>query len=198
MGISAHVLHICCAMTTRPKRGRRGGLLLVVAVFVLAALWLGMTTSLQPQELLVGLISVILSALFLCSVYRAEHQRYDLRTADVLSLWRVPWYVVSSLWEIVAVLFRDLLGIERAPSLYRVCGFRSSKEDPLLVTRSALATAYTSVAPNFIIIGVDYTQSRMLFHQIRSSKVPIMTKQLGAEVTSDPTRHPRAPGRTQP
>ena len=180
-------------MQKRQNGGRRGVLLLVVSSFVLAVLWLGMTSSLQWQELCVGCVSVSLTALFLCSVYREELERYDLRTADVLTIWRAPWYVVSSLWEIIAVLFRDLFGIERAPSLYRVCGFRSSKDDPLLVTRAALATAYTSLAPNFIVIGIDYTQSRMLFHQIRSSKVPLMTKQLGAQVTSDPNRHTQEP-----
>ena len=171
------------------KHKNGGVLLLLVAVIALATLWLLFTSSLHLQELLFGVVSVTLSALFLTSVYREELQRYDLRSGDVLSLWRVPWYIFGSLWEIIAVLVRDLLGMEPAPSLYRVCGFRTSKEDPLLVTRRALATAYTSVAPNFIVIGIDYAQSRMLFHQIRRSKVPIMTKQLGAQVTSDPNRH---------
>ena len=184
-------------MTKGRRDGRRGRLLLCVSLLVLTALWLGMTTSLQWLELLLGVISVSATALFLSSVYREELQRYDLRTADLLTVWRAPWYVFSSLWEIVAVLFGDLFGAEPAPSLYRVCGFRSSKDDPLLVTRRALATAYTSIAPNFIVIGVDYTQSRMLFHQIRRSKVPLMTKQLGAEVTSDPTRHPAKPEEAQ-
>ncbi len=170
-------------------------LLLIVAVVLLAALWLGMTASLEWQELLLGCASVALTATFLVVVYCEELQRYDLRAADVLSLWRAPWYIVSSSWEIVAVLFYDLSGVERAPSLYRVCGFRTSKADPLLVTRRALAIAYTSLAPNFIVIGIDYAQSRMLFHQIRSSKVPRMTKQLGAQVTSDPTRHAVEPQR---
>ena len=121
-------------MKRRQSGGRRGVLLLVVSSSVLSVLWLGLTSSVQYQELLIGVLSISLTTLFLCSVYREELQRYDLRAADVLTIWRVPWYVISSLWEIVAVLFLDLVGIERAPSLYRVCGFRSSKDDPVLVT----------------------------------------------------------------
>ena len=166
--------------------------LLLSALVLLAAGWLLCTTSLSPHELWLGTGSVLLSILFLAVVYRGEPQHFDLRFADVLSLWRTPWYVLSSLWEIVYVLLRDLLGIERAPSFYRVCGFKTSKSDPLLVTRSALAIAYTSIAPNFIVIGIDYTSSRMLFHQIRRSDVPRMTQDLGAQVTSDPSRHANA------
>ena len=83
--------------------------------------------------------------------------------------------------EITLALLRDLAG-QRAESIFRVCGFKTAKSDPRLVTRRALATAYTSVAPNFIVIGVDWHQSRMLFHQIQRSTVPLMTKELGAEV----------------
>jgi hypothetical protein len=185
-------------MTTGSRQGGRGTSLLAVAVLTLAGLWGLFTTSTSGQERLLGAGSILLSALFLSSVYREELQRYDLRLADVLSLWRTPWYIVSSLWEIVAVLFRDLSGIEAAPSLYRVCGFQTAKEDPRLVTRRALATAYTSLAPNFIVIGIDYTQSRMLFHQIRSSTIPKMTMQLGAQITSDPTRHALVKGQERP
>jgi hypothetical protein len=37
------------------------------------------------------------------------------------------------------------------------------------------------MAPNFIVIGIDFHQSRMLFHQLRRSSVPKMTKSLGAQ-----------------
>jgi hypothetical protein len=37
------------------------------------------------------------------------------------------------------------------------------------------------MAPNFIIIGIDAAQSRMIFHQLERSEVPRMTKELGAQ-----------------
>ena len=178
-----------------PESMRRIPVSLVLAMgLLLGAGWLLFTTSLNPHELLLGGVSVLLSTLFLVALHRGESQHFDLRLADVLSLWRTPWYVIGSSWEIVYVLVRDLAGVERAPSFYRVCGFNTSKHDRLLVTRSALAIAYTSVAPNFIVLGIDYRTSRMLFHQIRRSKVPQMTKDLGARISSDPSRHPAPEG----
>jgi hypothetical protein len=45
-----------------------------------------------------------------------------------------------------------------------------------------LATIYTTVAPNFIVIGIDPELSRMLFHQLERSSVPKMTGALGAQL----------------
>jgi hypothetical protein len=82
--------------------------------------------------------------------------------------------------EIVLILAKDLLGIKRAASLYRVTGFQASDSDPRRVAKGVLATAYTTVAPNFIVIGIDAARKRMLFHQLERSGVSKMTKALGA------------------
>lgn len=146
-----------------------------------AGLWLLFTGSSQLHEIPLGGLSVSCTLVFLTVVYRHEVEQFDLRWRDALTLWRTPWYLISGVGEITMVLARDLTG-RRAESIFRVCGFKTAKDDPLLVTRRALATAYTSIAPNFIVLGIDYQQSRMLFHQIQRSKVPRMTKELGAEV----------------
>jgi hypothetical protein len=88
---------------------------------------------------------------------------------------------LSGLYEIIAILLKDLLGVKKADSFYRVSGFKTSKSNPSLVARRILATFYTTMAPNFIVIGIDFHQSRMLFHQLRRSSVPKMTKSLGAQ-----------------
>ena len=79
------------------------------------------------------------------------------------------------------ILTKDLLGIKRTDSFYRASGFKTSKSDPRLVGRRILATFYTTMAPNFIVIGIDFRRSRMLFHQLERSSVPRMTKALGAQ-----------------
>jgi len=78
------------------------------------------------------------------------------------------------------VLLRDLLRSRRAGSFYRVSGFETSKDDPRLIGRRVLATVYTTISPNSIVIGIDFRQSRMLFHQIERSGVSKMAKGLGA------------------
>ena len=166
---------------SRVRRGTRGPLVFGIALLCSASLWLLSTGSTHSHECMLGAISVACTMIFLTIVYRHELQTFDLSWRDACALWRTPWYLVSGIWEITLVLAKDLSG-KRAESVFRVCGFKTAKDDPLLVTRRALATAYTSIAPNFIVVGIDYRQSRMLFHQIQRSSVPRMTKELGAEV----------------
>jgi hypothetical protein len=153
---------------------------LTLSVFVMAAEWILLVAGTKRDEMIVGALSVLAAALFLQFVYRAEDQKLDIRLKDLAACWRIPWYILSGSWEIVVILVKDLLSIKRASSFYRVSGFKTAKYDPLLTARRVLATAFTTAAPNFIIIGVDYEQSRMLFHQLERSSVPKMTQALGA------------------
>jgi hypothetical protein len=110
-----------------------------------------------------------------------EPLKLDFRIVDLLTCWRIPWYIVSDSYTIVAVLLKDLAGVEKAGSFYRFCGFKTSAHDPLLMARQVLATGYTTVTPNSIVIGIDAAQSRMLFHQLQRTEVSRMAKELGAQ-----------------
>ncbi len=159
---------------------------LALSVLVMAGEWILLVAGLKRDEMIVGALSVLASGLFLQFVYRAEDQKLDFRLKDLAACWRIPWYIVTGSWEITVILFKDLVGIKRASSFYRVSGFKTAKYDPVLVARRVLATAFTTTAPNFIIIGIDYEQSRMLFHQLERSSVPIMTQELGALPGKEP------------
>jgi hypothetical protein len=154
---------------------------LTLAVLSMAIEWILLVAGLRRDEMIVGALSVVTAGIFLYIVYRAERRRLQLELRDLAACWRIPWYIVSGSWEIIWILVKDLFGIKRANSFYRVSGFRTSKDDALLVARRVLATAYTTTAPNFIVIGIDYAQSRMLFHQLERSSVPKMTQELGAQ-----------------
>ena len=154
---------------------------LALSVLVMAAEWILLVAGLKRDEMIVGALCVLAAALFLQLAFRAESQRLEFRLKDLAACWRIPWYIVTGSWEIVIILLKDLLYIKRASSFYRVSGFKTGKYDPLLVARRVLATAFTTTAPNFIIIGIDYEQSRMLFHQLERSSIPKMTQELGAQ-----------------
>jgi hypothetical protein len=166
--------------STRSRARRISAGALTLSVIIMAAEWILLVAGVKRDEMIVGAVSVAVSALFLQFVDRSEEQRLDLRLNDLVQAWRIPWYILSGTWEIMLILLKDLTGIKRASSFYRVSGFKTSKYDPLLVARRVLATAYTTTAPNFIVIGIDYGQSRMLFHQLERSGVPKMTQALGA------------------
>lgn len=162
---------------------------LTLSVIVMAAEWILLVAGTRRDEMIVGALSVIAAALFLQFVYRAEHQTLDVRLKDLAACWRIPWYILSDTWVVTKVLLLDLLGIKRASSFYRVCGFKTAKYDPLLAARRVLATAYTTVTPNSIVIGIDYEQSRMLFHQLQRSSISKMARQLGALPGPEPQKN---------
>jgi multisubunit Na+/H+ antiporter MnhE subunit len=167
------------------------GGVLALSVAVMALEWILLVAGVKRDEMIVGALCVIAAVLFLQFVYRAERQKLDIRLKDLATSWRLPWYILTDAWVITLVLLKDLLGIKRASSFYRVCGFKTSKTDPLLSARRVLATAFTTVTPNSIVIGIDYEQSRMLFHQLQRSSVSKMTQELGALPGN---QHGREPG----
>lgn len=154
--------------------------LATAAVLLMGAEWILLVAGIRPHEMIVGAGSVLASALFALAVRKMSTLRLDFRISDVAQAWRIPWYVVSDCYTLVAVLLLDLFTSRRAGSVYRVSGFKTSKDDPRLIARRVLATIYTTASPNSIVIGIDFKQSRMLFHQIERSGLSKMTRNLGA------------------
>ncbi len=151
------------------------------AILPAAALWIILVGGTKRNEVWVGGGVLVLSVAFLYKVWQVEPLKLDLRIKDLAQGWRIPWYVVSGVYEMIIILTKDLGGLKRADSLYRVSKFRTPRPDSLFIARRVLATAYTTTAPNFIVIGVDPQQGRMLFHQLKRSSIPKMTEALGAQ-----------------
>ena len=155
---------------------------LILSTVCAAGLWvLFVSSSISPHEILLGAACVIATVVFTFFTARTMGVRFGLRLRDFAEGWRIPWYIVSDLVSVTVLLIEDTFHIGRAENLFRVCGFDTSKHDPVRVARTVLAIAYSTCSPNCIVIGIDQTQSRMLFHQLRRSNVPIMTKRLGAK-----------------
>ena len=150
-------------------------------VVLMAGEWVLLVAGVKRNEMIVGLFSVMPAAAFLCLVLRTQKMELNFQVRDVCSLWRVPWYILTNTFTLIDVLGKELLGMQGAGSYYRVSGFKTSKTDPTLVARRVLATAYTTVSPNSIVIGIDYEQSRLLLHQVKRDEVSTMTKRLGGQ-----------------
>lgn len=153
----------------------------VFSLLLIAALWILFVGGTRRDEMIGGAGVLFLSGAFLYLVWRTETLRLEVRWEDVAQGWRIPWYVVSKVWQIIVIFMKDLVGVKRAGSYYRVSGFKTSKSDPRLIARHVLAIFYTTMAPNFVVIGIDSRQSRMLFHQLERTAVSRMTKNLGAQ-----------------
>ena len=108
--------------------------------------------------------------------------RFSPSLGELLSLWRLPWYLVSGTWEVLKVAAADFLGIDKADSLFRVVEFEAgSKDGSRSVARRVLAVTYTTMTPESIVLGINTNTQQMLFHQLKRSSVSQMTQRLGAE-----------------
>lgn len=147
-----------------------------------AGLWiLFISSSINQHELELGCGCALATIVFSHFVSRTAGVPFELRVVDFAQGWRVPWYILRDVWTVTRVLAQELLGIRRAESLFRVCGFETSKHDPVRIARTVLAVAYSTCSPNSIVIGIDQTQSRMLLHQISRSPISKLSRSLGAK-----------------
>jgi multisubunit Na+/H+ antiporter MnhE subunit len=153
----------------------------ILSCLFIAVIWVLFVGGIRAHEMIVGFVVLVLSAGLLLRVAQREPLKLDFRMVDLLTCWRIPWYIVSDSYIILLVLLKDLAGIERAGSFYRFCGFKTSAHDPRLMAREVLATGCSTVTPNSIVIGIDAAQSRMLFHQLQPTEVSRMAKELGAQ-----------------
>jgi len=160
---------------TQSKSKRTKLLVLDLAVFcVVAGSWLLFTAHVSPHELALGFGSAVLATWIDSLAWRRMRVRFLATLHEVLSVWRLPWYVVSGCWEMFVILARELAG-KKAGSFFRATPFhRTSGIEG--ISQTILATGYTTVAPNFIVIGVY--REHLLFHQLEKSSVPKMIREL--------------------
>jgi hypothetical protein len=133
-------------------------------------------------ELLIGIGVALIGAVAICVVEHADNSHFRPEIAELAQFVFVPWLLVQGTYEILMVSLRDLLGGRKAVSAFRVARFVGGEPlDAHDTARRVLAVGLTTMAPNFIILGINASRDQLLFHQIERSGVPKMTKNLGAE-----------------
>jgi hypothetical protein len=78
------------------------------------------------------------------------------------------------------VLARQIFLGKPADSLFHSVRFEVGGDDDESAFRRALAIAYTTATPNFVIVDIDRERGLLVYHQIKQSRIPEMTRQLGA------------------
>ena len=145
--------------------------------FALMMLYVG---KIAADEVLSAAIASVITAM--ASKVVLERHIAPLRTQwrHFAQVWRVPKYVVTGTWEICSVLAGDIFGRSRAESLICAVPFDSGGDDDESAFRRALAVAWTTATPNFVILGIDRQRGLLVYHQVRRSPIPEMAKRLGA------------------
>lgn len=151
----------------------------VVLCMVLMLFWVACAGSSEIHELLLGMAAAFLSTAFSFYAIRRLPIRFRPTFTDLLQCWRLPAYVATDVAVVLGVLARDLAGW-RAPSLFRSAPWRANSKSARDLARRSLAVAYSTVSPNCVVVGIDREQGEMLFHQVKASPVPEMTRRLGA------------------
>lgn len=151
----------------------------LLQTLVLMVFWIASVASLKLHEILVGILATLLSTVLSTFILRTLAISFRPSLRDLVQVWRLAWYALSGTAEITLVLLRDLAG-RRAPSLFRSAPYFAVGSNGRDTARRVLAIAYTTVAPNFVVVGIDCSRRQLLFHQVEPSKVPRMTQKLGA------------------
>ena len=131
-------------------------------------------------ELIAGTAGAAIAASAVQIVWAQHIAGFRDNAGWVLEMWRLPKYMVTGSWEIFEVLFKQLFTGKRAESLLLAVPYEATGEDDASAARRALAVAYTTSTPNFVVVGVDRNRGQLVFHQIKRSPILQVTKNLGA------------------
>lgn len=149
---------------------------LVHAALAFAA-WVAFTERVTATELAAGVVAASIAGTASLLVWANNGATFRGAWGSVAQAWRLPKYALTGTWEVLGVLARHLAG-HPAPSLL-LSARLDVGDDPRSRARQALAVAYTTVTPNFIVLGIDHERGLLWYHQIRRSEVPRMTVNLG-------------------
>ena len=143
--------------------------------------WIAFVGTIAFHELLLGVMATLVTTLGLLIINRRYPAKFSSTLQEVFSLWYVPWYLLSDTWKIIAVAGKDLLGMKHAGSLFRTVRFDAgTKDDTGAVARRVLAVVYTTMTPGTVVLGINASDQKMLLHELVSSPLPKMTRDLGA------------------
>lgn len=143
-------------------------------------LWMLFVSRWSWTEAIAGLLAAVIATIAATEVWLGRLVDLRANWRNVIELWRMPKYALTGSWDILVVLVRHLLRIEEAPSLMFWVPFDVGDEDGEASMRRALAIAYTTMTPNFVVVGIDRENRRLVFHQMRKRPLLEMTKRLGA------------------
>lgn len=145
------------------------------------ALYLLYVAQINTQELCFGCGAAAVATIAMAVFQSVGIVEFFPTPKYLLEAWRIPWYMVEGTWEILQAQATQIFTRDGAQSILFAVGFEIGGEDPRSCARRALAVTYTTMTPNFVVVGLDNRNELMLYHQIKKGPVLQMTKNLGAQ-----------------
>jgi multisubunit Na+/H+ antiporter MnhE subunit len=135
-----------------------------------AALWMVLTDSVRASEIVAGAGVAALGATGFELVRRQRVASQAVRPDLSARLVRVLPRIVPDVWRLTRAAFLQV--VERKPvrGLVVAIPFPTEADDPDERARRAVATAFGSMAPNSIVIGVDAESDLLIVHQLEATR----------------------------
>lgn len=160
---------------------RRIAPLIVFSMPASYVLWIVFVGTFSLHELALGIVATILVVAGMVVIDVQYPARFAPSVGELLSVWRLPWYLVAGTWKVLMIAARDLAGVDKAESLFLLVPFKAGgRESPRAVARRVLAVVYSTMTPETIVLGINTGTKQMLLHELKPSPLPKMTQELGA------------------
>ena len=149
-------------------------------VFLLV-LWMLFVSQWKKDELLIGIGAAFLGAVADAIVKAEGFGQFSPKPKWVLLIFWVPYYVAKGVWATLKAFCAELFG-HSPDSRFVAKGYKPAKsQDATSAAKRALATAYLTIPPNSIIVGIDSEHERVLMHEIVPEPVSRMAQKLGVQ-----------------
>jgi multisubunit Na+/H+ antiporter MnhE subunit len=138
--------------------------------------WMLFVFRFSAAEFLLGAAASALGVLALRVACTAVPLCFQPRARWVAQAWRLPAAIARDLAILIRVLARRIVrGSSRG--VWRQAEFHTS-DDCHGSAQRALAVLFLTTPPNSIVVDLDQSHSRMLFHELSNSPLPAFVRKL--------------------
>jgi hypothetical protein len=161
----------------------------------LVGLYLAFASSLDPYEIVLGLIAAAVGATAQELVNAQDLARFRLKPGWLVDLRLLPGEVLADCWLLAVVLWRRLARGEAPASGFRTIPFPVGQEDEAVANaRKALVTATFSVAGNVYVVGIEGNDGVLLVHELVPGRhAPLPPRMLAGAAADGPEAAGRDP-----
>ena len=132
----------------------------------LLVLWLLFVDTLRWSEIVAGVGAAALAAVAMESVRDETHPHFLPHARWIFEFGTIPVQILHDCWLLIGKLGRMLFARDRRTGQFEGARFEARGRDAHSAARRALATFYTTLPPNTIVIGIDRARGEMLIHRL--------------------------------
>lgn len=145
---------------------------------LLLGLWMAFVSQVTKDELLVGVATAAIGAVGDAIVKEKKFAKFKPKLSWLLLICWEPWYAIDGTWSTLKAIAEKLMG-KPSKARFKAAKYDANGEDAQSAAKRALAVAYMTIPPNFIIVGIDRDKGEVLIHQVEPTNVPLIARKLG-------------------